>query len=149
MAENGQGNAETEVGDRVGKALEGEPSEVQPCRGRNPGDEGANANGNQPGRDATVIHATEPVEKNDGKAGNADDRGNEHFQGRLHGNEGDRDTSKRAKQGCARSDSADDWRDEAAHHQDEALDKDPRQPCLPAFTGSPVLRVMGSIMTKV
>ena len=84
------------------------------------------------------LHAAEPAHHDDGEADDADHRRHVHFQRRPHRDEGDGDAGERAEQGRARRDLADIGRDEAADHQDEALEEHPDE------TGRPALeRVAG------
>ena len=79
------------------------------------------------------LHAAEPAHQDDGEADQADHRRHEHFERRPHRDEGDRDAGERAEQRRARRDPADVGRDEAADHQDEALEEHPDQAGLPAL----------------
>src|SRR5580658_4023228 len=102
-----------------------------------PGDEGARGDGHEARWNATVFDAAEPAHENDGKTDDADHRRHEHFQGGLHGNEGDRDAGERAEEGSFGGDLADDGGEVSPAHQYEALDEDPGEPGLPAFHGVP------------
>ena len=127
---------EAEAGDGLADLLQGHAAVVEPDQRRAPGDQHAGGDGDEARRDALrVAHAAEPGDQDDGKARNADDRRHVHFQRRPHRDEGDGDAGQRAEQGGTRRDAADVGGDEAADHQDEALEEHPDEPRLPALDG--------------
>ena len=82
-----------------------------------------------------IFHAAEPAHEDDGEADEADLRRHVHFQRRPHRDEGDGNAGKRAEQRRARRDLPDVGRDEAADHQDKALEEHPDQAGGPALDG--------------
>ena len=83
------------------------------------------------------------------EADHADHRVHEHLERRPHRDEGDRHAGERAEQRGARRHVPDVGRDEAADHQDEALEEHPDEAGLPALDRVAGLVAIGSMMTKV
>ena len=130
--------------------VEAHAADIEAEQRRAPGDQHARRDRDQARRNALrILHAAEPAHQDDGEADQSDLRRHEHFQRRAHGDEGDRHARKRAKQRRARRDLADIGRDEAADHQDEALEEHPDEARFPALDRIVGRSVIGSMITNV
>src|SRR6204780_4119769 len=128
------GEREAEVRKSVADAAYAQAAVAKTEKVRSPGDERAGRNGDQAARHVPeVAHAAEPVRQDNGEADHADERRLEHQKAGPHRNEGDGNAGERTEQRRARRDLANDRRDEAARHQDEALDEHPGQSRLPGL----------------
>ena len=139
MIDGRQRNREAEVRKRRLDAGNRQAAEAETEQCRTPCDQHADGDGDQTGRNAfRVTHASKPAHHDDGKAGQADNRRHEHSQRRKHRDERHRNASQRAKQRGAWRNHADIGGDEAADHQNEALEENPdeaRFPALDRITG--------------
>ena len=125
---------EAEVRHRVADRAEAQAAVAEAENIRAPSDDRAHRDRDEAARHAAeVAHAAEPIGQDHGEANDADQRRLEHQQAGPHRDEGDRDAGERAEQRRARRDAADDRRDEAAGHQDEALHEHPGEPSLPCL----------------
>ena len=136
MIDRRQRHREPEVGERAHQLGEAHAADAETDRGRAPGDQHAGRDGDEARWDAArIAHAAEPGRQDDGERDEADGRRHVDLHRRAHGDEGDRHACERAQQRGARRDLADEGRDEAADHQDEALEEHPDQPRLPGLDG--------------
>ncbi len=134
MADRRHGIGEAEARQGAFQPLDREAAVVEAEQGRSPGDDGADDDGHQPARHALeVANAAEPIDHDDGKADQADDRRHHHLRAGTHRDEGDRDAGQRTQQCRARRDLADVGRNEAAAHQHEALHEHPGEARLPGL----------------
>jgi hypothetical protein len=134
MVDRRQRQREAEGREGGAKLGEAQAADIEPEQRRAPGDHHAEADRDEPrGNAAGIAHAAEPAHQDDREADQADRRRQEDLQRRAHRDEGDRDAGQRAQQRRARGDLADIGRDEAAQHQDEALEEDPDEAGLPAL----------------
>ena len=107
LADRRQRHREAEIREGVADALDAHAAESETEQVRAPGDQHADRDGDQAGRNALrIFHAAEPAHQDDGEADQADLRRHEHLQRRPHRDEGDGDAGQRAEQRRARRDLA-------------------------------------------
>src|SRR5208283_2967095 len=115
---------EAEIRKRVADALQAQPAVIEAEQVGAPGDDHADGDSHETGGYALRVSETaEPAHHDDGKAGQADHRRHVHFQRRTHGDEGDGHAGQSTEQSRTGRDSANERSDEAAGHQDEALEE--------------------------
>jgi len=125
---------ESEVREGIADAFQAQPTVVKPEEIGAPGDDHPDRDRDETGGNTLGIsEAAEPAHHDDREAGQPDHRRHVHCQRRTHGDEGDRYARERPEQRGTRRDAADDRRNEAADHQDEALKENPGQSSFPAL----------------
>jgi hypothetical protein len=134
VADGRDRHREAEIRERATQALQAQSAVAEAEQVGPPGDDHADSDGDEPGRNTfRIFETSEPAHQDDREAGEPDDRRHVHFERRPHGDERDGDTGERSEQRRARGDLADIGSDKAADHQDEALKEHPYQAGFPAF----------------